>query len=123
MRFYLGMAALAALVSAGCAHEEKTNDQHSNIKAPAPVIKATDHKEASAATTTKAASATKVECSVKDDVRVLELRSHGGGCEFAYTKGGKEGVVASSENNGLAYCEKKFETLKERLKGAGFDCK
>ena len=117
----LGMA----LVFVGCAHEEKANDQHSNIKPPAPVIKATDHKEPAGETASKVAEpgATKVECAVKDDVRILELRGHGGGCEFAYTKGGKEGVVASSENNGLSYCEKKFQTLKDRLKGAGFDCK
>ena len=121
MRFYMKLAAIAALIGAGCAHEEKAADMHSNIKAPAPIIKATDHKEPSTAQAAKGAA--KVQCSVKDDVRVLELRSHGSGCEFAYTKGGKESVIATSESNGFSYCEKKFETLKERLKGAGFDCK
>jgi hypothetical protein len=65
---------------------------------------------------------TKVECSTKGDTRTLELREKGKGCELAYTKAGKEGVVASAAH-GTDYCQKAFDKLRDKLKGAGYDCK
>jgi hypothetical protein len=120
MRLNLWVVA-GVLVGSGCAQTEKNNVEHSNIKPPAPVIKATDHHEPT--TPAKAAPvATKIECSVKDDIRILDLREKGNGCELAYTKAGQEGIVASSGNNGLSYCENTFEKIKARLVGAGFQC-
>ncbi len=123
MRLNLWIVA-CTLVGSGCAHTEKASVEHSNIKPPAPIIKATDHKEPMPTTPVKTESvAEKIECSVQDDVRILDLRQKGNGCELAYTKAGQEGVVASSGNNGLSYCENTFQKIKARLVGAGFQCK
>jgi hypothetical protein len=65
---------------------------------------------------------TKIECSTKGDARILELRTKGKGCELAYTKNGQEGIVASAAS-GNQYCENTMTKIRDRLKGAGFDCK
>jgi hypothetical protein len=64
----------------------------------------------------------KIECSTKGDARILELRTKGKGCELAYTKNGQEGIVASAAS-GNQYCESTMTKIRDRLKGAGFDCK
>lgn len=83
--------------------------------------------EAPAAATTPAPSAPaadsdRISCAVTGDERVLQVRAKGNGCELAYTKGGKESVVASSAN-GSDHCKKTAEKMKQRLGGAGFVCK
>jgi len=102
----------------GCSHQAKKSEA---------TVPANAKAESAAKTETKAqaadkSSSTKVECSVKGDERVLEVRGKGSGCELAYTKAGKEGVVASAAH-GTDYCEKSLEKLRDKLKGAGYECK
>src|SRR4051794_20407958 len=95
----------AALAGIGCSHAEKKSETVADAKAAvaAPVEKT--KAEATKATT---GSGTKVECSVKGDSRTLEVRTKDKGCELAYVKAGKEGIVASAAH-GSEYCDKAFE--------------
>jgi len=69
-----------------------------------------------------ATSAVKIECSAQADVRQLELRPKGKGCELAYSKNGQEGIVASSVN-GTSHCENTLNKIRDRLTGSGFECR
>ncbi len=118
MRKFLLLATVGGLICVGCSHKAKNPDHETAPAAAAAADKKMDH-------TTKAApgaGASKAECSVKGDERVVEVRSKDKGCELAYTKAGKESVVASSAF-GTGYCEKAAEKLKEKLKGSGYTCK
>lgn len=121
MRLVSTLVAAMALVSLGCSHGEKKSEPETNItqaaKAPAQGT-----KDKVAAEKKSEGAGTKVECSVKGDERIIEVRAKDKGCEVAYTKAGKEGVVASSAH-GNEYCEKTLEKIQNKLKGAGYECK
>ncbi len=122
---------LAALISvAGCKskdHKEET------MKAPPVAPAKADSKEAKGAKAAKAAatqpkakaeaaaSASKVECKLANETRTLEVRAKDKGCETAYTKGGQENVVGSSQN-GTAHCEGIMNKIKDKLASAGYTC-
>ncbi len=120
MRFSL--STLAFSLAAACSSPSKTantleaKDSPVTEKAAAAITKASDQAVQSMT------AAAKAECSTKGDSRILEVRQAGKGCELAYTKNGKEDVVASAAS-GSAYCETTMNKIRERLKGAGFDCK
>jgi hypothetical protein len=116
MRFLLFVTISAALIGVGCSSTKKSE---APAAAAAAAPKQAENSKASAA---KPGDGTKVECSHKGDTRTLELRAKGAGCELAYTKAGKEGVVASAAH-GKDYCQKAFDKLQDKLKGAGYDCK
>lgn len=86
--------------------------------APAPVK---TEEKATKETPKKEATSGAVKCSVTGDERLLEVRAQGKGCELAYTKGGSEGIVATSAN-GMEHCQSVQQKIKERLSGAGFSC-
>lgn len=110
----------AALISTGCSHKDKKPDAPLMADAKATAQKTAEKAKGEVKKATS--SDTKVECSVKGDERILEVRDKGKGCELAYTKAGKEGVVASAAN-GKEYCSKALEKLREKLKGSGYVCK
>ena len=120
MRTFLLLAIAGGLISVGCSHKAK-NPDHETAPPAATAEKKMDHT-AKAAPGEMAKGASKSDCSVKGDERVVEVRSKEKGCELAYTKAGKENVVASSAF-GMGYCEKAAEKLKEKLKGSGYACK
>jgi hypothetical protein len=110
----------AALIGVGCSHQTKKPDAQKPTAAKSDAAaKTTDDQ---AAKTPEPGGNTKVQCSVKGDERTLEVRAKDKGCELAYTKAGKEGSVATSAH-GTEYCEKALEKLRDKLKGAGYDCK
>lgn len=117
MRFFTAMLALG--LTAACASQNKSPVQET--KAPVKEEKSAS-KAMAEGTGTTTSSTTKVTCSTKNDVRVLELRTKGKGCELAYTKNAQEGIVASSLS-GSAHCESTLNKIRDRLKGAGFECK
>ena len=123
MRHFTFLILAAGFMTAGCSHETPKADApakpETKVVAPKVVEKVKAKAEPVKAT---ADSDTKVECSVKGDERVLEVREKGQGCEFAYTKAGKEGIVASA-SHGTDYCTKALEKVREKLKGAGYECK
>jgi len=108
---------VTGLAAAGCSHNSTKSDN-----AAAPVAKPEAAKPDDKAAAKSDTSSTKVECSVKGDDRVLEVKSKDKGCELMYTKHGNEGSVASS-THGTEYCEKALEKLRDKLKGAGYECK
>ncbi len=119
MRF--SILVLVIGLAGACSSKPKTVETPNVTEAAAstnttPVVKSVE-KALDAAT-----AAARAECTTKGDSRILELRPKGKGCELAYTKNGQEGVVASS-GNGSAYCEATMNKIRDRLKGAGFDCK
>jgi hypothetical protein len=119
---HLSLAVLTvAVLSTACSHDSKKADAPSEAKAAASTS-ADKAKAEVKKTEAKAADGTKVECAVKGDSRTLEVRAKGNGCELAYTKAGKEGIVASAAH-GNEYCEKAFEKLQDKLKGSGYECK
>lgn len=78
-------------------------------------------KDAKKAVTDATSSSTKVECKLKAETRTLEVRGKDKGCETAYTKGGQENVVGSSQN-GTAHCEGIMNKIKDKLAAAGYTC-
>lgn len=132
MRFAL-ITAAAVLAMAGCKSKDKKEE---TMKAPPAAAAAhsgkTEAKDAKAAKGAKAApakteaaattaTAGKVECKLKNETRTLEVRSKDKGCETAYTKGGQENVVGSSQN-GTAHCEGILNKIKDKLVAAGYTC-
>jgi hypothetical protein len=121
MRLFSFTIAAVALISIGCSHETKKADAAAaDTKAATSTTVEKAKSEAAKLTPTEGEG--KVECSVKGDSRIIEVRAKEKGCELAYTKAGKEGVVASSAH-GTEYCKKASERLREKLKGAGYECK
>ncbi len=121
MRQWLVLAAIATVVSVGCSHnpaKEETKAPEPAKVAPTPT-KAVPNKKPQPA---NAESQKSLTCTHKSDTRTLEVRTKDKGCEFAYTKGGKESIVATGQNGG-AYCMKAQEKLEEKLKTAGYECK
>lgn len=117
MRQWFMLVSLTALIGLGCSHKE-TKAEATDTTKPAT----TTQIEKTKVEATKTESHSRLECAHKGDTRILENREKGKGCELAYTKGGKETVVASSAN-GTAYCEKALEKLSAKLKDASFECK
>ncbi len=129
MRFAI-IIGLAAGIAVGCASKNK--DQAATATAPKTTTAEKAKADAKAATkdakkaaTDAAAAATSaagaIECKLKGDTRLLEVRSKDNGCELAYTKAGQENVVASSMN-GNAHCETVSGRIKEKLVAAGYTC-
>ena len=71
--------------------------------------------------TSSATSASKSTCMMKNDKRVIDVRTQNKGCELAYTKFGNEEVVATSMN-GTDHCQKIADRIKGNLENAGFKC-
>lgn len=118
-----------AVLGVGCSSNKKVEAPAPDANPAAPIVKsAPDSKAAHAGASGKSSAKTattmngsKVECAVKGDSRILEIRGKGNGCELGYTKGGQEGIVASG-SNGSSHCEKTMAKIKERLQGSGFTC-
>jgi hypothetical protein len=129
----LALTVLALIFVAGCKSKDTKEE---TMKAPAAAPAKVESKDAKAAKGSKAAkaavpatteapaaatSASKVECKLKNETRTLEVRSKDKGCETAYTKGGQENVVGSSQN-GTAHCEGILNKIKDKLASAGYTC-
>ena len=108
-----------AAITAGCSHEGKKADPPESPSAKVSPPKAQVEKGKVEA---KKSMAGRLECVHQSDTRTIEARAKDKGCELAYTKAGKEGIVASS-GNGMAYCEKAADKLRDKLKTAGYECK
>jgi hypothetical protein len=106
---------VAGFAAAGCSHNSTKSEN-----AAVPVAKPDTAKPAEAVA--KSNASTKVECSVKGDNRILEVRTKDKGCELIYTKHGTEGSIASS-THGADHCEKALEKVRDKLKGSGYECK
>ncbi len=122
-RLTLAFATLTLGLSiSACSSKSKTADaQATDAKAAAT----TETKAAPAnADKTKAAAtstAGKVLCETSSDKRLIEVRTKDAGCELAYTKFGKEEVIANSAA-GSAHCQKISERIQSNLTEAGFKC-
>jgi len=125
MRFVSFLIGGMALLAVGCGHSEhKADAPASSAKSAPAATKTTAAKTADSKSkaTSDPSDSTKVECFVKGDERILEVRAKDSGCELAYTKAGKEGIVASA-SHGTEYCQKALDKLADKLKGAGYECK
>jgi hypothetical protein len=122
MRLYSLTIAATALICAGCSHNAAKTEAAADTAAAAAATTTVEKAKTETAKVTPTEDVEKVECSVKGDERIIEARAKNKGCELAYTKAGKEGVVASS-SHGTEYCKKALERLRDKLKGAGYDCK
>jgi hypothetical protein len=123
---WLILFACSALVGVGCAHKEQQAENKDAPKATAPTPVPTVAKQSETPTTKEKSSdsggGTRIECTAHNESRIIENRAKDSGCELAYTKSGEESIVASS-GNGMSYCEKAFEKLKDKLTAAGYECK
>lgn len=105
-----------AALLAGCSHEQKKADTPA-MATPAATAPTTTDK----AKTATSDDMPKAECKMKKETRTLEVRSKEKGCELAYTKAGKESVVASS-GHGFSYCKKALDKIEGKLKASGYSC-
>jgi hypothetical protein len=126
MRQWLTLVSLAALIGLGCSHNATKHDM-ADVPKPSesstqPVDKKVEGAKTKATVNEATPNASRFECGKKGDNRILESRAKDKGCELGYTKGGQESVVASS-GHGTTYCEKALEKLRDKLKGAGYECK
>lgn len=85
------------------------------------MTKKADGKAESMKKATTATSAAKSTCMMKNDKRVIDVRSQGSGCELAYNKFGNEEVVATSVK-GTEHCQKIADRIRGNLENAGFKC-
>ena len=69
-----------------------------------------------------AAGAAVLPCTNGSDVRTVEVKSTGGGCELIYTKHGEAKSIATAKN-GIEYCAGVSQKLAKNLNTAGFVCK
>ncbi len=132
MRFVITLA-FAAAIGTGCASKNKnqpapaspaaaaTEKMKADAKLAAKHAKKEVKDTAAAATAAATGDATKVECKMKGETRLLEVRSKDKGCEIAYTKAGQENVVGSSMN-GTTHCQGISDRIKEKLVAAGYTC-
>lgn len=112
---------LALVVSAGCASKK--------TQAPAAAPTAAADSETTAApdaikakpSSTAAAASGKLTCTLKEDVRTLEVVNKEQGCEFQYTKSGNMHVDATSQM-GTQHCEHVKAKVRTKLEGAGYQC-
>lgn len=121
----LAILVSAAFLIVSCKSKDKAPDAAAPAAPAAPAAGAkTDAKAAvkdAAKDAKSAANPAKIECKLQKEVRELEVRGKDKGCEAAYTKGGQENVVGSSQN-GTAHCEGIVNRIKEKLVAAGFTC-
>ena len=123
MKFSI-LAGLLVFALAGCAGNEKKADgkMDPSKEAKAEMTKTADKAEKKMAKEKpKMMAMGKVECSMKNDKRFVEVRESGGGCELAYSKFGNEEVVATSLS-GTSHCQKISERIVGNLENAGFAC-
>jgi hypothetical protein len=128
MKFSI-LATLLVFALAGCAGGEKKKDgkMDSSKETKAEMSKAEKKMEAKegkkdmAKMKSSAVSVGKVECSMNNDKRFVEVREAGKGCELAYSKFGNEEVVATSLS-GTEHCQKISERIVGNLENAGFSC-
>lgn len=125
MRLGFSLVVILSVLAVGCSGKGKKSE---SAPAPTKADATASGKKAEMKSTEKSAAAApaaagdKVTCETKGDSRVLEVRAKDKGCELAYTKGGTETVVASSQN-GKGHCTTTLEKIKGRLEAAGFACK
>jgi hypothetical protein len=115
---------LCTFVGFGCSSNAKKNTMDPAPAAPeGPKVleKSAPAKEAAASAKSTGAVMNQAKCSVKGDVRTLEVREAGKGCELAYSKMGNESIVATSLN-GTEHCAQVAEKIKNKLSGSGFSC-
>lgn len=116
---YTALVLSVVLFAFGCSSSQKNAETQDSKTAPT-MDKAKDKvKKAAAAVTPE--SGQKLTCAHKSDERTIEVRAKDKGCETAYTKGGNETVVATS-NSGSEHCEKVQSRISDNLKTAGFTC-
>ena len=114
---------ILGLAMSGCSSSGSKNTAPSGTSAktqgqPSPAAPQT---KANSGSTGSEKTEGKIECKVKGDVRTLEVRGKGPGCELAYTKAGQENVIGSSLN-GRSHCEMIAGRVKDKLLAAGYSC-
>jgi hypothetical protein len=118
------LALISTFVGFGCASQAKKNTMDAggtSTTAPKTLEKSAPMKAVSEAKVAKTESKAKSRCSVKGDVRVIDVRAKDKGCELAYEKSGAESVVATSIS-GTDHCQEVADKIKAKLTAAGFSC-
>ena len=100
---------------------EKTSKQE--VEKEATTKKASEQKSESSEKdiTSQNGSMMRKDCKMKNDERFVETRKTDSGCELAYSKFGKEEIVASSMK-GTQHCDKILKRIVSNLEDAGFTC-
>jgi hypothetical protein len=104
---------------AACSSAKKMEDKKGET---AVTQESADAAKKAEAAKSSATAEGKVTCETKGDSRSIEIRAKDKGCELAYTKFGKEEVIASSAS-GSDHCKKISERIQTNLKSSGFTCK
>lgn len=125
MKLYF-ITAIAFFALAGCAGGSKkgTTERADSAQPKTEMTQKGASSEDQGESASKTSSVTlsgKVECSMKNDKRAVEVRKSGAGCELAYSKFGNEEIVATSLN-GTEHCQKIADRIVGNLENAGFTC-
>lgn len=113
--------AAAETASAPASEGQKKVIHSGKAKADKSAEKGAEKSPEKKATSAEATEGT-VTCTHGSDVRTVEVKSVGSGCEVIYSKGGEAKTVADAKND-KGFCATKSEKLQKNLEGAGFDCK
>lgn len=107
------IAAMFTLSQTGCSKASKKQGDAAKVEDAKKMTKTKAEMSAPKAGT--------IECKLGTDVRQIEVKSVGSGCEVEYTKFGSSNVVANAQHE-LGHCSRVAERIKGKLQGHGFTC-
>ena len=118
---------IAAFLFSACASTQKEETIETAEKAAksemkkASAVKGMAKKMKTSASSGSSSSSDALKCKLGKDMRNLDVKPTGKGCELTYTKFGNSKIAASSQY-GSGYCQKVQSKIKGRLEQAGFKC-
>jgi hypothetical protein len=112
------LAGLTIVFAVGCASKKKMDEPTSKTADQKTEVKKSADKAQEKATEKTGKTA---KCTNSGDVRTIEIKADGKGCQVLYTKFGTENSVASS-SFGTEHCEKVLTKIEDNLTKAGFKC-
>jgi predicted component of type VI protein secretion system len=114
---YLLLIGLLSVFTVACSSSDKT------VLGPKDEAKEQQVQLEKKAEEKAASNAESLKCSLKNDVRMVEISKDSGEklCEVHYTKSGDKERIASAERQ-KTYCDGVISKVKNNLESAGFNC-
>lgn len=108
-------------VLSACSNKEKAQEPATAPKATSAEKKATTPKTLEKSKSSQSTYGQTVTCTLNKDVRVIDVRSNGEGCEVFYKKLDQESSIGNA-NSGTEHCKQIQQRVAKNLSTAGFSC-